>query len=51
MIYGKSKDLRKRTQSDNVLRRFKAFKTARDPEYDGYQRGLASRGLHKKRTQ
>ena len=50
MIYGKSKDLAKRTQSDNVLRD-KAFKTARDPKYDGYQRGLASRGLHKKRTQ
>ena len=41
MAYGKSKDLVKRTQSDKVLRD-KAFKIASDPEYDGYQRGLAS---------
>ena len=41
MAYGKSKDLIKRTQSDNVLRD-KAFKIASDPKYDGYQRGLAS---------
>ena len=39
--YRKSKDLAKRTQSDKVLRN-KAFKTASDPKYDGYQRGLAS---------
>ena len=39
--YGKSKDLAKRTQSDKVLRD-KAFKTASDPKYDGYKRGLAS---------
>ena len=39
--YGKSKDLAKRTQSDKVFRD-KAFKVARDPKYDGYQRGLAS---------
>ena len=38
---GNSKDLVKRTQSDKVLRD-KAFKIARDPKYDGYQRGLAS---------
>ena len=41
MAYGKSKDLIKRTQSDKVLRD-KAFKTASDPKYDGYKRGLAS---------
>ena len=41
MAYGKSKDLSKRTQSDKVLRD-KAFRIARDPKYDGYQRGLAS---------
>ena len=41
MIYGKSKDLVKRTQSDKVLRD-KSFKIASDPKYDGYQRGLAS---------
>ena len=41
MAYGKSKDLVKRTQSDKVLRD-KAFKIARDPKYDGYQRGLVS---------
>ena len=41
MAYGKSKVLAKRTQSDKVLRD-KAFKTASDPKYDGYQRGLAS---------
>ena len=40
MAYGKSKDLVKRTQSAKVLRD-KAFKIASDPEYDGYQRGLA----------
>ena len=41
MAYGKSKDLTKKTQSDNVLKD-KAFKTASDPKYDGHQRGLAS---------
>ena len=41
MAYGKSKDLKKRTQSDKVLRD-KAFKIASDPNYDGYRRGLAS---------
>ena len=35
------KRLGKRTQSDKVLRD-KAFKIARDPKYDGYERGLAS---------
>ena len=41
MVYSKSKDLVKRTQSDKVLRE-KAFKIASNPKYDGYQRGLAS---------
>ena len=41
MVYGKSKDLMKRTQSQKVLRD-KALKIASDPKYDAYQRGLAS---------
>ena len=41
MVYGKSKDLMKRTQSEKVLRD-KALKIASDPKYDAYQRGLAS---------
>ena len=41
MTYGKSKDLIKRTLSDKVLKD-KAFKIASNPNYDGYQRGLAS---------
>ena len=41
MVYGKSKDLIKRTQSDKVLKN-KAFKIANNPNYDSYQRGLAS---------
>ena len=41
MAYDKSKDVAKRTQSDKVLRD-KVFKIARDPNYDGYQRRLAS---------
>ena len=41
MAYGKSNDLTKRTQSDKVLKD-KAFKIANNPNYDGYQRGLAS---------
>ena len=41
MAYGHFKDLVKRTQSDKVLRD-KAFKIAKNPKYDGYQRGLAS---------
>ena len=47
MAYGKSKDLKKRTQSDKVLRD-KAFKIASDPNYDGYRRGLASKFFDKK---
>ena len=41
MAYGKSKDLIKRTQSDELLKD-KAFRIASNPNYDGYQRGLAS---------
>ena len=41
MAYWKSKDLIKRTQSDKVLKN-KAFKIANNPNYGGYQRGLAS---------
>ena len=41
MVYGKTKDLAKRTQSDKVLRD-KACKIESGPKYDGYQRGLAS---------
>ena len=41
MAYGKLKYLVKRKQSDKVLK-YKAFKIASDPKYDGYQRGLAS---------
>ena len=41
MAYGKTKDLAKRTQLDKVLK-YKAFKIASVPRYDGYQRGLAS---------
>ena len=41
MAYGDFKYLAKRTAADKVLRG-KAFKTAGDQKYDGYQRGLAS---------
>ena len=41
MAYVKSKDLAKRTESDKVLTD-KAFEIAKNPKYDGYQRGLAS---------
>ena len=41
MICGKVKDLVKRTPSDKVLKD-KAFKIVSNPNYDGYQRGLAS---------
>ena len=41
MAYGDFKDLAKRTAADEVLRN-RAFKTASDQKYDGYQRGLAS---------
>ena len=41
MTYGDFKDLKRRTQSDKVLKD-KAFASARNPKYDGYQRRLAS---------
>ena len=39
--YSDSKDLVRRTQSDKILRD-KAFNIAKNPKYDGYQRGLGS---------
>ena len=39
--YSDSKDLTKRTVADEILKH-KAFDIAKDPKYDGYQRGLAS---------
>ena len=41
MAYGDFKELKRRTFSDNVLRD-KTFNIAKNPKYDGYQRGLAS---------
>ena len=41
MAYGDFKDLVRRTAFDKVLRD-KAFNIAKNPKYDGYQRGLAS---------
>ena len=41
MAYGKSKDLVKRTQSDKLVKD-KTIKIASNPNYDSYQRGLAS---------
>ena len=41
IAYGDFKDLKRRTFSDKVLRD-KAFNIAKNPKYDGYQRGLAS---------
>ena len=41
MADGKLKYLEKRTQSDKFLRD-KAFEIAKNPKYDGYQRGLVS---------
>ena len=38
--YSDSKDLTKRTQSDQILRD-KAYQIAANPKYDGYQRVLA----------
>ena len=40
MAYGDFKDLKRRTASDKDLRD-KAFNIAKNPKYDGYQRGLA----------
>ena len=39
--YSDSKDLTKRTVADKILKN-KAFDIAKDPKYDGYQKGLAS---------
>ena len=41
MAYGDFKDLAKRTASVKVLRD-KSLNIAKNPKYDGYQRGLAS---------
>ena len=41
MAYGDFKDLARKPASDKVLRD-KAFNIAKNPKYDGYQRGLAS---------
>ena len=41
MAYGDFKELTRRTASDQILRD-KAFEVAKNPNYDGYQRGLAS---------
>ena len=41
MAYGDFKDLKRRTASDKVLRN-KAFNIAKNPKYDGCQRGIAS---------
>ena len=41
MAYGDFKDLAKRTAAGKSFRD-KAFNIAKDPKYDGYQRGLAS---------
>ena len=41
MAYGDFKDIKRRIASDKILRD-KAFNIAKNPKYDGYQRGLAS---------
>ena len=41
MAHGDFKDLTRRTASDKILCD-KAFNIAKNPKYDGYQRGLAS---------
>ena len=41
LAYGVLKDLARRTTSDKILRD-KAPNIAKNPKYDGYQRGLAS---------
>ena len=41
MAYGYFKDLKRRTFSDKLLRG-KSFNIAKNPKYDGYQRGLGS---------
>ena len=39
--YSDNKDFTKRTIADKILKN-EAFNIAKDPKYDGYQRGLAS---------
>ena len=41
MAYGDFKDIIWRTAFDKILRN-KEFNIAKNPKYDGYQRGLAS---------
>ena len=41
MAHGDFKDIKRRTTSDKILRD-KACNIAKNPKYDGYQRGLAS---------
>ena len=41
MVYGDFKNLARRTTSGKVLRD-KAFSIAKNPDYDGYLRGLSS---------
>ena len=41
MAYGDFKDIKRRTTSGKILRD-KACNIAKNPKYDGYQRGLAS---------
>ena len=40
MTYGHLKDLTRRTATDKLLRD-KAFNIAKNPKYDGYERGLS----------
>ena len=44
MAYEDFKDLTRRTASDKILCG-KAFNIAKNPKYDGYQRGLALNNL------
>ena len=41
MAYGDFKGLKRRAFSDKILRE-KAFNIAKNPKYDGYQKGIAS---------
>ena len=41
MAFGDFKDLTRRTASDKILC-YKTFDIAKNPKYDGYQRGLTS---------
>ena len=45
MSYGDFNDLARRTASDKILKD-KIFHIAKNPKYDGYQRGLVS-GVYK----